>query len=170
MRFLITNPKTTLARVYQSGDFSRIDFSEYIQHLTRNLFSSYNIRPDFLELQTNVRDVYFSLETAIPCGLLINELLTNALKHAFPDGSKGKVQVDLSSTDKKYTLLIRDDGVGLPEGLDLDNPETLGLQLIKALVDQLDADYEIQRGIDTTFIFRFKGNKYKRRLPSQGIA
>lgn len=157
-------------KLYQSDDFARINLTEYIQSLTAYLFHTYRIDSDRVELKTNIKEVSLSLDMAVPCGLLINELMTNALKYAFPvkadepHGRKGKIQVNLSFTDKKYTLIVGDDGVGLPEKIDLNKPKTLGLQLINSLADQLDAAVEVAQDGGTTFKFEFQDLKYRKRL------
>ncbi|MFH1941476.1 MAG: histidine kinase dimerization/phosphoacceptor domain -containing protein, partial [bacterium] len=157
-------------KLYQSDDFARIDLTEYIRSLTTELFHAYRVDSNRVELRTNIKEVTLSLDMAVPCGLLINELVTNALKHAFPapsdktDFRRGCIEVSLSSKDNIYTLLVRDDGIGLPENVELSKPITLGMQLIHALTDQLDATVEVDRNNGTTFQFTFTESPDKKRI------
>ena len=104
-------------KLYQSKDLNKIEFSEYIKTLTKTLFSSYNVESDRIILRTNLEDISFEIDTAILCGLIVNELVSNSLKHAFPRGAKGEVFIGLNKTgDNKYTLIVRDNGAGfLPD-------------------------------------------------------
>jgi two-component sensor histidine kinase len=114
--------------------------------------------------EINIKDVELDIETAVPCGLLINELLTNTYKHAFPDNQKGVVSVSFTRDDGTYTLIIKDNGVGLPEGLDYKNASTLGLQLVNVLAEQLGGTLQIKSDQGTEAIVTFK----TRRDLSQG--
>jgi two-component sensor histidine kinase len=89
-----------------------------------------------------VEDVLLNIETGIPCGLIISELVSNSLKHAFPQGREGELQISLQTYDNKYELIISDDGVGFPEDLDYRNTESLGLQLVNSLVNQVNGELE----------------------------
>jgi PAS domain S-box-containing protein len=156
-------------KLYQSGDFSRINLTEYIPSLTTHLFHAYRIDSGRVELKMNMKDVFLSLDLAVPCGLLINELVANALKHAFPDTAdepdvrKGIIEVSISSKDNIYTLIVRDNGIGLIEKVDLSKPVTLGMVLINALVIQLDAIMEVKRNNGTTFKFTFTESADQKR-------
>jgi PAS domain S-box-containing protein len=137
-------------RLYKSQDFAGIEFRDYIESLIVSLFHSYG-HPD-IEYRADVRDVLLSIDMAIPCGLIINELVTNALKHAFPDRRRGMIAVSLHTRDNgDVELLVADDGIGLPENADLSNVSSLGLHLVKILTDQLEGTLEIRRGNGTTF-------------------
>jgi two-component sensor histidine kinase len=109
-----------------------------------------------------VDDILLGVDTAIPCGLIINELVSNSLKHAFPD-KQGEILVNLHRDNGKFTLIVRDDGVGFPEHVDFRNTDSLGLQLVCTLTDQLDGEIELNRGGGTEFRITFGEIKYKER-------
>src|SRR6185369_2875231 len=118
-------------KLYQSKDLARIDFAEYIRTLAANLFRSYRVNSDAIVLSIEVDDVSLSVDTAIPCGLIINELVSNSLKYAFPKGGAGKIKVELNlEGNNNFTLVVSDDGVGFPKELDFRTTESLGLQLV----------------------------------------
>ncbi len=150
-------------RLYQSEDLARIDFSHYIQNLAKHLFQSYRIDPDAVVLQTEVRDVSLDINKAIPCGLIINELISNSLKYAFPHVrksdkkkmKKGEIDIQLTAEDGKVSLLIKDNGIGLPEDLDIETAHSFGLQLVTTLVNQLNGRMEIKRKPGATFKITF---------------
>src|SRR5262249_2481347 len=113
----------------------------------------------------DVYPVQFGMETAIPCGLIINELVSNALQHAFPDNRAGEIKIELHpNPDNTYTLGVRDDGVGLPGGIDLREPQSLGLQLVSTVRNQLEGQMEMRRNDGTTFQLTFSELKYADRL------
>jgi two-component sensor histidine kinase/PAS domain-containing protein len=145
-------------RFYQSKDFARVDFAEYVQSLTSHLLSSYGINPDVIKLYINIKDVFLDLNTAIPCGLIINELLSNSLKHAFPDDKKGEINIAMRSLKgNEIELIVTDNGVGLPRKVDFRDTETLGLHLAKILAkDQLHGDIKLDRTKGTSFHIKFK--------------
>jgi two-component sensor histidine kinase len=128
------------------------------------LLYTYASEPNLIKLKIDVEDVLLSIDRAIPCGLLINELVTNSLKHAFPDKRKGELCIALRPDDDKLILSMGDNGVGLPEGLDFKNTETLGLQLVNALVKQLNGTIELDRTRGTKFKITFKELEYKKRI------
>ncbi len=132
-------------KLYQSKDLARINFSDYIHDLVASLLYTYDINISKVVLKIEADEILLGIDTAIPCGLIINELVLNALKYAFPGTEKGEVYVGLRSLDDcKYTLTVQDDGVGLPEGLDFRNTESLGLQLVNALVNQLGGTIAVE--------------------------
>jgi len=147
-------------KLYQSEDLAMIDFAEYSRKLATSLFHSYAAYPEIIALEINVEDVFLGIDNAIPCGLIINELVSNCLKHAFPKGKKGKIRVELRS-DKdlhagdKFTLTVSDDGIGFPKDLDFRNADTLGLQLVTTLVKQLKGTIELDRDGGTEFKITF---------------
>ncbi len=143
-------------QLYQSENLGRIDFAHYIQHLATNLFVSYDISSDAIELLLNVAPVELSIDAAIPCGLMINELVTNALKYAFPPGKSGEIRIELhANTDNHLTLIISDNGIGLPQELDFQNTESLGLQLVITLTNQLKGTLELNIDMGTEFKITF---------------
>ena len=138
--------------LYKSRDMARIDLSEYIRELTTHLFSMYRAKVGPVSLKLNVKDVYLDAKRAIPCGLIITELVSNSLKHAFPNGKKGEISVEMfSDRGKKFSLIIRDTGRGFPEGLDFHKTESLGMQLVTGLVDQIDGTIKLNRTKGTEF-------------------
>jgi len=150
-------------RLYQSTDLKRIDFGYYIRSLTTELFHTYNADPSFIKLKINVEDIFLDINTSIPLGLIINELITNSLKYAFPDGMKGEIFMSLKLVEEMYELIISDNGIGLPDNLDLKHIESLGLLLVTSLTEQIDGEITIKRINGTEFKIRFKELKYKER-------
>ncbi|MGC9347988.1 MAG: histidine kinase dimerization/phosphoacceptor domain -containing protein [Anaerolineae bacterium] len=142
-------------RLYQSENLARIDFAEYLQSLTRYLVRSYRSTSGPVALGFQMESVPLSIERAVPCGLIVNELVSNALKYAFPDGRPGKVEVGLSRANGHVRLSVRDDGVGLPEDLDIDKLESLGLQLVHMLTGQLGGEIQIDTRPGTVFEISF---------------
>jgi PAS domain S-box-containing protein len=147
-------------KLYRSKDLANLDVAEYIQNLSSNLFRSYN--SGRVSLKTEVEDILLGIDTAIPCGLIINELISNSLKYAFPE-RQGEIFVDLHRDDGKLTLIVRDNGVGFPENVDFRNTDSLGLQLVCTLTDQLDGAIELNRAGGTEFKITFGEIKYKER-------
>jgi PAS domain S-box-containing protein len=143
-------------KLYQTDDLSRINFAEYIRSLTVHLFHTYRVNPNIVKMNTEVEEVYLSINKAIPCGLVINELVSNALKHAFPEGKKGEIQIKLYSNRTSRTkLVVSDDGIGLPENLNIREPDTLGLQLVNDLVKQIEGTIKLDTVKGTTFYISF---------------
>jgi two-component sensor histidine kinase len=139
-------------KLYQSESLSHIDLSEYIRFLTTQLFAYYGIDSRRIRLDIDIGKTMVDINTAIPVGLIINELVSNALKHAFPSDRKGTITIRSRYDDKVLSLVVRDDGIGLPPDLDWKNPESLGLRLVNSLVDQLDGTIELKKERGTTFI------------------
>ena len=142
--------------LYQKDKFSSIDFSDYIFNLSNNLVHSYHIFDNLVEIKYEMDSVNLSLDQAIPCGLIVNELVSNALKYAFPNREKGELTIRLKSENKQIELMIGDNGIGLPKDFDIQNSETLGLQLVLTLIDQLDARVDIQRDGGTKYFITFE--------------
>ncbi|MEQ8190891.1 MAG: histidine kinase dimerization/phosphoacceptor domain -containing protein [Candidatus Eremiobacterota bacterium] len=139
-------------KLYQSENFARIDFKRYIYDLSSYLFSSYHIDVNIIKLNIKVRDIYLNINKAIPCGLIINELVTNALKYAFPAGRKGEISIKFHQTNgKKLILEIGDNGAGLPEDINIETSTSLGLKLVVNLAKQIDGDLYIERETGTIF-------------------
>ncbi|HSE84066.1 MAG TPA: PAS domain S-box protein [Thermodesulfobacteriota bacterium] len=146
------------AQLYQSNNLAMIDFEKYIQSLADNLLSMYGVNSDAVQLDVNVDNVSLDIDTAIPCGLIINELVSNSLKYAFPRGKKGRICIILrkdGSPDNLYSLVVGDNGVGFPRDLDIRNTESLGLQLVMDLVEQIEGKIELDRSIGTVFKITF---------------
>ena len=151
-------------KLYQSNDLSHINFVDYIQSLVSNLFYSYNIKNLQIKSILEIDDIRLNMETAVPCGLIISEIVSNSLKYAFPNEMHGEILVSLKSVEDGYELIISDNGVGLPEELDFDNNKSLGLILVKSLTEQIDGEITIHRNHGTEFKIRFKQLKYKERM------
>ena len=144
--------------LYKHDDFSRIDFSEYITNLVRNLFRTYDVFDDNIVLDLKIDKIYLNLDAAIPCGLIVNELISNSLKYAFDINSVGIIKIMLTLQDDLVVLTVGDNGKGIPKELDIDNTETLGLQLISSLVEQLEGEMDLNRVNGTNFTIKFKMN------------
>jgi len=145
-------------RLYNSHDMSSIDFGEYIRNLVDHLSLSYVDDPDRISVMLDVADLSLGIDEAIPCGLIINELVSNSLKHAFPVGVKGEIRVDCQvGNDGFIALGIRDNGVGLPDGLDFRNTESLGLQIVNLLAKQLRGTIEQRNQNGACYSLRFRG-------------
>ncbi len=152
-------------KLYQSRDLSKVDFASYIRSLASSLFQSYRLDPGQVRLETDLEDVGIDINSAGPCGLLVNELISNALKHAFPAGRKGTVRIGLRrESDGTIMLRVADDGVGFPEALDFRKADSFGLQILGLLVEQLDAKIELDRTNGTAFTIIFRELDYKPRI------
>lgn len=151
-------------KLYHSPSLSRIDMGDYIQSLVSDLFyqhMAYNLP---IKSVIEVDDINFNVETAIPCGLIITELVSNSLKYAFPKGIKGEICVSLKSKADVYELIIKDNGVGLPEDLDFEKLTSLGLQLVYNLSNQLDGDINLDKNRGTKFTITFSELDYEKRI------
>ena len=151
-------------KLYQSNDFINIKFDDYILRLVTDLFYSYNIQEDHIKPVIEVEDVRLNIETGVPCGLIISELVSNSLKYAFPKGKTGNLNVSLKRCSNKYELTISDNGIGFPEDLDFKNTDSLGLQLVNNLVDQIDGEITLDTSQGTKFKIIFKELVYKKRF------
>ncbi len=144
-------------KLYRSREISRIDFGEYLRSLASALFKSFEADPDAVALKFETQDVVLDVNTAIPCGLIVNELILNAFKHAFPRGKSGEIRVALAGNgDGGYVLTVSDTGIGFPGDMDPGKAETLGFQLVNLLVEQIDGTLEVKRGNGTTFLITFR--------------
>lgn len=146
-------------QLHQSKNLSRIDFAEYIRNLGDYLFQSYGVKSNEVTLNVRASNALLDVDTAITCGLIINELVSNSLKHAFPGDRKGEILISLISENsgkrvKKgpiYTLVVRDNGVGFPKHLDFKKTESLGLQLVDGLIKQLQGALRFSGSPGTAF-------------------
>jgi PAS domain S-box-containing protein len=142
--------------LYESKNFARVDFGCFLGALVPTLISSYGLGSDNVHLNIEVSKVSLPINSAVPCGLLVNELVTNALKHGFPDGRGGEISVKLARLDdERMRLVVSDDGVGIPENLDIEQTGTLGLSLVTLLSQQLGGKLTIQRNQPTRFALDF---------------
>ena len=142
-------------KLYKSEGLAKIDFAEYIKNLVDDLFCSYGINQNHIKFDVNTDNIFLNADTAIPCGLIINELVTNSLKYAFPTESckheENRIYIKFHQNNEKYLLTIGDNGIGLPEGVNLEHSETLGLRLVGSLVDQLNGTIELYSSGRTEF-------------------
>lgn len=136
--------------LYRSENQSAIDLSLYIESLADNLLAVYADIKKELMINYKMDSVFTDFDLAIPVGLIVNEIITNSIKHAFIERPKGKIDISLEKNNSKIKLTIKDDGIGVPVNLDIENSKSLGLQLIKLLVSQLNGDYKIYREDGTT--------------------
>ncbi|MGE0668793.1 MAG: sensor histidine kinase [Sphingomonadales bacterium] len=143
--------------LYQSHDFAEVDFAHFLEALIRTLASSYGVDADRIALTVDAETVTLPIDAAIPCGLAVNELVSNALKHAFPDQTQGQITIILRMEQEGavVAVTVADNGIGLPEGLDIATTPTLGLQLVSLLADQLSGSFSMRRGPPTEFLMTF---------------
>ncbi|HIH95608.1 TPA: PAS domain S-box protein [Methanosarcina acetivorans] len=148
--------------LYKGEGTDTLDFSVYLKKLAENLFQTYNLSSKNINLSMDLeKDTFLDMDTAVPLGIIVNELVSNSLKHAFIE--EGKVRINLCREERNYdtneslfSLTISDNGKGMPEDLELESAESLGLQLVNILVDQLDGELELKRAQGTEFTIRFK--------------
>ncbi len=145
-------------KLYQTQDFANINFGEHIKSLVDGLFVSYGVDTNKVSLNIDIKDVFIDLENAIPCGLIINELVSNSLKYAFPQAREGKISIALRPfNEDELELTVSDDGVGIAEVLDIEKTDTMGLTLVKVLAGhQLDGKIDLDRTEGTQFNIKFK--------------
>jgi PAS domain S-box-containing protein len=144
-------------KLYQSDDLARVDFSEYISNLAAYLFRSYAVNAGGVRLSVEAEGVMLGVDAAIPCGLIINELVSNSLKHAFPGGKGGSIEITLRPDGpERLRLCVSDDGVGLPPGFDVHDTPSLGLQLVNTLARQLGGAVEVGGGAGAEFNITFR--------------
>lgn len=147
-------------KLYKSKDFTGINMNEYIHDLTINLFHTYGINPDNIKLIIDIDNISLGLDIANPIGLIVTELVSNALKHAFPPGNKGELFISLHSDGKgTFILLVRDNGIGFPKDIDFMKTETLGMQLVTNLVGQINGIIELETSTGTEFKISFSEKK-----------
>ncbi len=142
-------------KLYQSNSFTKIKFSEYIETMAVELFTTYEISSN-IKLKLNINEVYLNIEKAIPCGLIINEIVSNSLKHAYKENEEGEIKINLFQEKNQINLIISDNGCGLPKDIDFDNTKTLGLQLVNVLMDQLEGNIDLISKNGTQFTISFK--------------
>ena len=168
--------------LYRSRNNETLDFSEYLQKLTADLLRSYNVRKEDIRMCLDIEEIFIGMDTAVPLGIIVNELISNSLKHAFPEGRKGEIRIKLCRTEgnednksisnstnnidakssvnksSHYSLVVSDNGLGFSENFDFRNTSSLGLQLVNILVEQLEGTIELQKGTETIFKILFKEN------------
>jgi PAS domain S-box-containing protein len=159
--------------LYQGKDMEALEFSAYLRRLTGDLVKSYNLGNKDISLKLELEQVYLGMDTAVPLGIIVNELVSNALKHAFPEGKGGEIRISLlalkdsssqnangtgckNEGDFQFILIVADNGTGIPESLDFSNTDSLGLQLVNLLVEQIDGCIELKRDSGTEFRIMFR--------------
>lgn len=142
--------------LYQTKNFESVNFSEYVTTLTKNLIHTYSVNTQKIKLILTLDKLFLNLDTSIPCGLIINEIISNSLKYAFPDDRDGIIFVTLKVNRHKVTIEAGDNGIGIPETIDIKETQTLGLQLVDTLIEQLSGTLELDRTKGTKFIIEFK--------------
>ena len=145
-------------KLYRSEDFTQIDFTKYIQELSHSLFRAYGVDPGKVTFKSDIEQIPIGLDCAIPCGLLVNELVTNSLKHAFPKSGGGEIRIALHAVKGDETMLsVSDNGIGLPKDLDFRKTASVGLHLVTILAEnQLEGKIELDRTGGTKFSITFK--------------
>jgi len=151
-------------RLLESEGWSRIDFADYLGRQLARLFQTYDGSLGAITSRISVEQDCLEIDMAIPCALIVNELVSNSLKHAFPEDREGEIVMEVSRGPKgEHRLVIGDNGVGFPADLDFRQTETLGLQLVTLLVDQLDGTIELDRSHGTTFRITLFGPRSPQR-------
>ena len=143
-------------KLYQTRDISKIDLGEYIRFLAESLFQSYGARSRKIGLNTDIKEIHVDINTAIPFGLIMNELISNSLKYAFPEGMEGKLEITITTTNELINVVCRDNGVGIPADLDWRNTQSLGLRLVNSLVEQLNGTIDLDMSAGTQFTLTLK--------------
>ena len=141
--------------LYQSKNLESVNFSEYVGVLSKNLIHSYTISSRKIKLVLTLDDLMLSIDYSIPCGLIINEIISNSLKYAFPDDRDGIIFVTLEVSVNRIYLIVGDNGIGIPESIDIKDTQTLGLQLVNTLVEQLNGKISLIRKTGTKFLIEF---------------
>jgi PAS domain S-box-containing protein len=143
--------------LYESKDFARVDFGKFLDSLVPNLVSSYSPVPGRVAVRIDSSNIMLPIDLAIPSGLIVNELISNALKHGFPDARRGQIEIELEGdANQMVRLSVSDDGVGIPEAVTMSGGDTLGLELVTLLADQLGATITFNRRNPTRFSLLFK--------------
>jgi PAS domain S-box-containing protein len=143
-------------KLYQSHDYAKVPFAQYVRGLAWSVFQASGVAQDAVSLELEFEDVALAVDKAIPCGLLLNELITNAMRHAFPEGRRGKLRIALTTLpNRAVRLIVQDDGIGLPESFDIRTSTSLGLHLVHTLAKQLDAELMVRRERGASFELTF---------------
>jgi PAS domain S-box-containing protein len=143
-------------KLYQTQDFSTIDLREYVEDLVRHLLHTYGKKEGDIGLVLSIDDINLNIDTMIPCGLIINELVSNSIKYAFKGVERPEISISLNADDTQATLIFSDNGIGIPEHIDFQSSETLGLKIVNMLATQLKGTAELNRGGGTRFTINFK--------------
>ncbi len=151
-------------KLYRSQHLASIDFGDYLRELTSSLTSAIGVQAPHVDVRIDAAEIFLDIDRAIPCALIVNELVSNSLKHAFPDGRRGRVQIAVRAADSDLELEVTDNGIGLPPDLDFRSVTTLGLQLVASLTKQLHGTVELGRAEGTSFRIHFPASPASRRM------
>jgi two-component system, sensor histidine kinase PdtaS len=144
--------------LHGSENFPEIDLKTFLSKYTSFIFKTYSIDPNKVTLNIDIENIPISINQATPLGLIINELISNSLKYAFPDEKKGEINISMKKQDKEIVLIVKDNGVGIPDGLEWENSATLGLQLVQIYAkyqNHLDGSIDLYNTNGTKFIIKF---------------
>ena len=154
-RYRIQSMARVHDKLYRTENLVQIDMKEYIEEMADNLMQTLQIKPD-VAIEYNLDDIFLDINRAVPCGLILNELVTNAFKHAFSEQDSGRIEIELKESDEQtYKLSVSDNGEGLPEQINIDKVHTLGFQIINTLVQQINGELKIHRNEGTQFSIYF---------------
>jgi len=143
-------------KLYQTKPIGRIDFANYMRNMASRLFGAYGISPKDIKLKINIEEIILDIQTATACGLIASELLSNAVKYAFPEEKRGEVDIDFHrDKENRYAMVIKDNGVGFPKDLNFRRPGSIGLQIVNDLVSQLKGTLQLDRRGGTKFKLTF---------------
>ena len=143
-------------KLYRSGDLEHLNFTEYIINISNDLYDTYTLDKNLIKLVLDIDEVTLNVEISIPLALILNELLTNSLKHAFPNDKGGEIKVELKKYNGKFKLSVGDNGIGFPEDLDYHNTNTLGMLIVNSLIDQIDGELNLEKTNGTKFTVTFQ--------------
>lgn len=142
--------------LYRNENLANIKFSNYVKSLAGNLSRSFSDKQGKVRFEYDIEDVFLPLDIGIPCGLIINELISNSFKYAFENREKGTIGISLKHiNDKRFELLVRDDGVGIDKDIDITNTKSLGMKIVTNLVTQIDGDLSYETNNGTKFNIKF---------------
>jgi PAS domain S-box-containing protein len=147
-------------RLYQSINLREIDFAEYMRTLSMELYRTYVSNPELIKINMDLMSVPVDINIAIPCGLILNELVSNALKHAFPPDTKGDLNIKFHSQDGILIMEVGDDGIGFPEDIDFKDTDSLGLKLVNVLTGQIDGEIKMEVNQGTKFTITYPETKF----------
>jgi PAS domain S-box-containing protein len=155
------------SKLYATQEYEKINFAEYVKSLTDNFWSTFGIKLKNLRIEIDVENIWLNIDTVIPCGLIINELVSNSIKYAFPDNRKGTIYIQLKKDNGSafYVLTVKDDGAGFNKKIDINKAETLGIQLVNLLAKQMGGTMEVlsKEGQGCSFIIKLEEAMYKSR-------
>lgn len=149
-------------KLYQSENLADIKFKDYIDDLTKNQFVSYGVNTDNISINLEIEDIFLEIDLATSCGLIINELVLNSIKHAFPQGKEGEIKIVLRAVNEgEFELIVSDDGIGMPEDLDFESTNSFGLYIVKLITEgQLEGKIELIKKQGTEYHIQFKRSTY----------